>query len=153
MGQDQFANDAREHIDLDQDGVGGVADADDDGDGLPDVEEKIAGLDPEDVDTDGDTFRDGTELIAGTDAADASSFPLPDGDIFPLGSPDGVLDVRDAALGLRISAGVVVVSAAHQTAFSRHGDMAPLSSGGTPLPDGHFGAGDAAVILRRAGGL
>ena len=143
-----FQHDAQESADADGDGVGDVADADDDNDGVSDVVELLEGLDPEDGDTDGDTFGDAVELARGTDARDGVAYPPPDGDIFPLGQPDGVTDMRDALLALRLAAEVETVAPEQQVFLERHGDVAPLV-GGLPAPDGVFGSGDALVILRR----
>jgi hypothetical protein len=146
-GQDAFPTDPTEHADSDGDGIGSVVDTDDDNDGVSDVEEQIAGLNPEDVDTDGDSFLDPVELAAGTDGADPNTFPLPDGDIFPLGSADGVTDIRDALLALRIVGSSVFVGPPDEAVFYLHADVAPLVNG-VPSPDGSFGLGDVLVILR-----
>lgn len=89
-GVDAFQFDATEHTDTAGDGMGDVADTDDDNDGLSDVEEALAGLNPNDPDTDGDSFSDAVELASGTDATDPDDNPgelvacvetLADGDI------------------------------------------------------------------------
>jgi hypothetical protein len=100
------------------------------------------------VDTDGDSFRDDRELAAATDGRDPASHPLPDGDIFPLGSPDWVVDDRDMLLALRLLSGAVTVPASAQAVFDRHADVAPLVSG-APAPSGTFDDADALVIARR----
>jgi hypothetical protein len=146
-----FETIALENGDADGDGQGDNADTDDDGDGLGDVDELLLGLNTTDFDTDNDTFRDANEVAAGTDGADGSDFPLPDGDIFPLGNPDGVVDSRDALLALRVIRGTITVDPGFQLAFDRHGDVAPLSSG-SPAPNDSFDVADALVILRRASG-
>ncbi len=125
---------------------------DDDNDSLLDVDELLAGLDPLRMDTDGDSFRDETELAAGTDARNASQYPLPDGDVFPLGAPDGVVDDRDALLALRVVRGLVAVPGSAQTAFLRHADVAPLVAG-APAPSGAFDDADTVVLVRRVRGL
>lgn len=142
--------DAREVVDTDGDGQGNTADPDDDGDGLKDVEELLLGLDPVDGDTDGDSFRDKAEVDAGTNGHNANDYPLPDGDIFPLGAPDGVTDLRDALSAFRILSGDLP-GAESEPFFMRHADVAPLQAG-TPGPDGAFNAGDAFVILQRVSG-
>jgi hypothetical protein len=69
--QDAFPSDPAETIDTDGDGIGNNADADDDGDKMPDIWENQYGLDPlsddaeEDADLDGISNLD--EFLAGTD--------------------------------------------------------------------------------------
>jgi len=151
IGVDAFQFNATEHADLSGDGIGDVADTDDDHDGLSDIDEALAGLDPNDPDTDGDSFPDAVELAYGTDGADASAYPPPDGDVFPVGAPDGIVDGRDAFIALRIAAGLEVVAPADEAVFLRRGDVAPLT-GGAPTPDGDFNSGDVVVILRVVNG-
>mgnify|MGYP001823469540 CR=1 FL=1 len=53
--------------------------SDRDADGLPDVEERRIGTDPDVPDTDGDGFIDGSETAVGTDPLDPEDFPaVPD---------------------------------------------------------------------------
>jgi uncharacterized delta-60 repeat protein len=61
---------------------------------------------------------------------------------------DGCVDIRDAALALRISLGMEQASAGALA----HGDVAPLVDG-VPLPDGKIDVGDLLVILRKIVGL
>jgi hypothetical protein len=150
-GEDAFPADAQELADSDGDGTADTADPDDDGDGLTDVAEALAGSDRLVADTDGDTFSDAVEVAQGTDPNSSSDRPLPDGDVYPLGAPDGRVDVGDALVALRVAAGELAVPPAAQLAFDRHADAAPLV-GESPSPDGTFDVGDATVILRRAGG-
>ncbi len=145
-----FAGDPKESGDADGDGLANFADTDDDNDGVSDVEEGIAGLNPHDPDTDGDSFSDAAELDAGTDGANAGVYPPPDGDIFPLGAPDGVIDVRDLLLAVRIVRGEVDPTG--ETFFLRHADVAPLEAG-EPDPDDEFNSADLLVIVRRVRGL
>ncbi len=152
---DAFPDDAKESRNTDADKIGAdakgdVEDRDDDGDGALDVEELFAGLDPLDDDTDNDSFRDGAELAAGRDGRDAADYPLPDGDIYPLGAPDGVTDLRDALFAFRIVRGEI--EGEGELFFERHADVAPLGAAGAPQPDGVFGLGDALVILGRVTG-
>ena len=66
--RDEFADDPAEWRDTDGDGTGDNADADDDNDGLSDVDEvSIHGTSPLLADTDGDGVDDGTEVAAGID--------------------------------------------------------------------------------------
>ncbi len=143
-----YAANAQERVNTDGDALADTADPDDDNDSLADVQELLAGLDPRRVDTDGDTFRDNLELAAGTDGRNASQYPLPDGDVFPLGAPDGLVDDRDVLLALRVVRGLVSVPGSAQTAFLRHADVAPLVAG-APAPSGAFDGADAVVLVRR----
>lgn len=69
------------------------------------MEELLEGLDPRDLDgdTDNDSFRDLAEVNAGTDGRNPNEYPLPDGDIYPLGAPDGVTDLRDVLFAFHVS--------------------------------------------------
>jgi hypothetical protein len=116
------------------------------------VDELLAGLDPRRADTDGDSFRDDLELAAGTDPRNPNEYPRPDGDVFPLGAPDAVVDERDALLALRVLQGLVTVPPSAQTVFLRHADVAPLVAG-IPAPSGEFDEADALVLVRRVRGL
>jgi len=76
---------------------------------------------------------------------------LSDGDVAPLGNPDGTVNVGDALVALRFALGLLQ---GHPTADELiHGDVAPLSPTGCPSPDGNITVGDALVILRLALGL
>lgn len=57
----QLAND--DQANLDADDLGDACDPDDDGDGLPDLDEVARGTDPRAADTDGDGVDDGTEVL------------------------------------------------------------------------------------------
>jgi hypothetical protein len=148
-----FGTVAQEHANTDGDAFADTADSDDDNDGLLDVDELLAGLDPLDVDTDGDSFRDNVELAKGRDPLDATDYPPPDGDVFPVGAPDGVVDARDELLAHRVLRGLVTVPSEAQTVFFHHADVAPLVAG-VPAPNGGaFDAADALVITRRVRGM
>jgi hypothetical protein len=87
--------------------------------------------------------------VEAKDPLNATEYPLPDGDVFPLGAvPDGVVDARDELLIHRILRGLVTVPSADQAAFIAHADVAPLISG-APAPSGAFDAADAMVVTRR----
>ncbi len=146
-----FAENSQEHVDSDGDGIGDTADPNDDSDNLTDIEELLLGLDPTLADTDGDGFRDNVEVSACTDGLDPNAVPPADGDIFPLGDPDGVADQRDVLTAFRILSGDVTVPPASQGSFLQHGDVAPFV-GGTSSPDSVFDAGDALMILQRVRG-
>jgi len=90
-------------------------------------------------------------VTAGSDARDLNDYPLPDGDIFPLGAPDGFIDLRDALLAIRILRGEIT-GAESEPYFLRHADVAPLGASGQPVPDQQFTVGDTLVIHRRVTG-
>ena len=69
-----------------------------------------------------------------------------DGDIAPLGSRDGVVNVGDALVALRFALGLETPT---QEDIA-HGDVAPLDAQNKPNPDGVINVGDALVILRKA---
>jgi len=72
-----------------------------------------------------------------------------DGDVAPLGSRDGIVNVGDALVALRFALG----SETPIPEDIAHGDVAPLDDQGQPNPDGFINVGDALVILRKALGL
>ena len=95
--------------------------------------------------------RHSSDTVSITVCKAAGPTCTPDGDIAPLGSPDGVVNVGDALIGLRFA---LSLEPGHPTADELcHGDVAPLDSSNMPNPDGHITVGDALVILRRALGL
>jgi len=82
---------------------------------------------------------------------EASAIDFPDGDVAPLGNPDGIVNIGDAVLCLRFALGL---EPGHPTAVELiHGDVAPLGQDGFPNPDGKIDVADALVILRKALGL
>jgi hypothetical protein len=78
-----------------------------------------------------------------------ASFCLPDGDIAPLGSPDGQVNVGDALVALRFALSLETPTQGDR----QHGDVSPLDIHCKPNPDGQINVGDALVILRKALGL
>ncbi len=120
---------------------------DTDGDGLDDGDEvNLYGTDPLLFDTDGDYYGDGDEIANASDPLNPASVPnYQKGDIAPHGAPDGVVDVADAMLAIRIASGQVSPTSLDLA----QGDIAPL---GTP-PNGSIDIADALLILRKASGL
>jgi hypothetical protein len=109
-----------DQLDTDGDGAGDACDEDDDNDGLTDLQENTLGTDPLMTDTDNDGYSDGLEVSANTDPLDSSSIPsLADGDLAPLGSPDGRVDIRDLLVVIRIVLGYVTPGALELV----HGDI------------------------------
>jgi len=72
-----------------------------------------------------------------------------DGDVAPLGNRDGIVNVGDALVTLRLALGLETPGPEDIC----HGDIAPLDVNGQPDPDGQITVGDALVILRKALGL
>jgi uncharacterized repeat protein (TIGR02543 family) len=127
---DVFPLDPAETIDTDHDGTGDNADADDDGDGLSDIDEiNIYGTNPELADTDDDRLNDGAEQNAGSNPLQ----PDTDGD----GVPDG-LEVREHTSPIDpeqfndFSRGLVVYYPFDDTTldWSGHSNHGVLQSGG-----------------------
>ncbi len=84
------------------DGIGDVCDADDDNDGLSDLDEAVLGTDPLRSDTDDDGFDDGVEVAAGSDPLDPSSVPA--GVPVPLLPPSGAALLALALVGAGVRA-------------------------------------------------
>ncbi len=149
--------------DTDGDGIPDTSDPDDDNDGLSDLFEQSIGTDPLLVDTDGDGLSDFDEvnydgdpgsyspgqdldpLSTDTDSdgiADSTD-PIPltfnhnDGDLAPLASPDGVINVADLLIAQRIVLGQLQAS---NTALA-HGDLYPPAA-----PDGVIDLSDLLLI-------
>jgi len=151
--------------DTDGDGEGDACDTDDDNDGLTDAFEIGIGTDPLNGDSDGDTISDYDEvnydgdpgsytpgqdlnpLAADTDGdglGDAAD-PLPltfnhaDGDLAPLGAPDGQVNAADLAVCIRIVLGTLTATELELS----HGDFYPDGA-----PDGAIGMPDLVLLLR-----
>ncbi len=118
-----------------------IVDVDTDGDGLSDSEETLLyGTSTTLADTDGDGFDDGDEVISGSDPLDPQNWPaIADGDVAPLGLPDGVLNSADLLLIERIVAGELTASPLELG----HGDVYPPGS-----PDGTIDLSDMLLIQK-----
>jgi hypothetical protein len=113
--------------------------SDTDGDGASDYDEVNrdgnpgnytagADTDPLNPDTDGDRLGDGVEITHGSNPLDAGSYPsLADGDLAPLGLPDGSINAADYLISLRITLGLVTPTVLELA----HGDLYP------PTPMAH----------------
>lgn len=150
-------------IDTDSDTQGNACDSDDDNDNLSDTFELTIGSNPLLVDTDGDGLSDYDEVAydgnagAYTVGADLNPLsidtdsdgigdygdPIPltfnyaDGDLAPLGAPDGNINVADYVLARRILHGSLPVT---NLALS-HADIYPLGA-----PDGLIDMSDLLVL-------
>jgi len=133
---DAFPYDPTETTDTDGDGIGNNADTDDDNDGLSDVFELSIGTDPLLVDSDGDGLSDYAEVAFDGNAAaytpgsdlnplsvdtdldgiNDNADPIPlnfnyaDGDIGPLGAPDGVVNQSDLVVMKQLILGQLPVT-------------------------------------------
>jgi uncharacterized repeat protein (TIGR02543 family) len=82
--------------------------------------------------------------VGGASAPSAAVTPMPSGDL----NGDGVVDIRDAMLALRIAVGLDKSTAL----LLARGDVGPLVNG-KPQPDGRIDVGDVTVLLRKSVGL
>lgn len=150
-------------IDTDFDTAGDVCDDDDDNDGLSDVDEATYGTNPllqdtdgdllsdgdevnvystlpNSPDSDGDFINDGDEINNGGDPLDPLSWPnFADGDIAPLGSPDGVINAADYLVAQRIVLGEIAATSLELA----HADLYPAGS-----PDGVINVSDLILLLK-----
>lgn len=118
-----------------------VAVLDSDFDGISDYDEiNIYGTLPGNSDSDGDFFSDGDEINNASDPLDSLSWPnFADGDIAPLGSPDGQINAADYLIAQRIALGELTVTSLELA----HGDLYPPGS-----PDGVINTSDLILLLK-----
>ena len=152
-----------DQLDTDLDTAGNACDADDDNDGLTDIFEASIGSDPLLVDTDGDTLSDYDEVAYDGDVSTYTSGldlnplstdsdndlildnldPIPltfnfnDGDLAPLGNPDGIINAADFAIAVRIILG----KAESGELELSHADVYPQGA-----PDGLINTSDLILI-------
>ncbi len=113
---------------------------DKDGDGFADGELDY-GTDPNLVDTDGDQLSDTLEVDLGSNPLSAGSWPaIADGDLAPLGNPDGSVNAADLLIAERILQG----SLTPLPLQFAHGDLYPSGS-----PDGVINLSDVILLLNR----
>ena len=153
----------------DGDSQGNACDSDDDNDDLSDSLEISIGTNPLLTDSDGDTLSDFDEVnydddpgsyIPGQDLnplqADSDSDglrddtdPIPlsfnfnDGDLAPLGAPDGNINAADLLVGQRITLGLISASALELA----HGDLYPSGA-----PDGIINLQDMILLQQFVAG-
>lgn len=111
-----------------------------DGDGFVDGEQDL-GTDPTLPDTDGDRLSDGLEVANGSDPQNPASWPaLADGDLAPLGNPDGLINAADYLIGQRIVLGLLTATPLELA----HGDLHPVG-----VADGDIDMSDLILLLQR----
>jgi len=116
--------------------VGGV---DSNGDGFADGEQTL-GTNPLLADTDGDRLDDGLEVANNADPLDPASWPaLADGDIAPLGAPDGQVNAGDYLIAQRIALGLLTATPLELA----HGDLYPPGA-----PDGLINIQDLILMQK-----
>lgn len=138
-------------LDTDLDGIsdydeinlyGTLPDNDDsDADGLNDFDELFTYFTlPNTPDSDGDFIIDGDEVNNSSNPLDPLSWPaLADGDIAPLGAPDGVINAADYLIAQRIVLGTIAAT----TLELAHADLYPPGS-----PDGVINTSDLILLLQ-----
>ena len=116
-----------------------VAALDTDMDGISDYDEiNIYGTSPTKADTDGDFINDGVEVTNGSDPLDILDWPnLADGDIAPLGNPDGLTNAADYLVMQRIVLGEVSATSLELS----HADLYPVGA-----PDGVINVQDLILL-------
>ena len=118
-----------------------VAALDSDNDGINDFDEiNVYGTLPGNPDSDGDFINDGDEVSNASDPLDPLSWPnYADGDIAPLGSPDGLINAADYLIAQRIALGELTATSLELA----HGDLYPPGS-----PDGIINTSDLILMLK-----
>jgi lysophospholipase L1-like esterase len=113
---------------------GGV---DTNGDGFVDGEQ-VYSTDPMQADSDGDRLTDGLEAAYSSDPLDRYNWPvLADGDLAPLGTPDGQFNSGDLLVATRIVLGLVPATSLELA----HGDVYPPGT-----PDGVISLQDLILL-------
>ncbi|MDT8281917.1 MAG: hypothetical protein RQ982_03790 [Gammaproteobacteria bacterium] len=122
--------------DLTRDGL-----ADFDSDGLSDIDElNIYGTLPTNPDSDGDLINDGDEVLNASNPLDELSWPnFADGDLAPLGTPDGLINAADYLIAQRIVLGEVIATSLELS----HADLYPEGSA-----DGVINTSDLILLLK-----
>jgi hypothetical protein len=116
--------------------VGGV---DSNGDGFADGEQML-GTYPQLADSDGDRLDDGVEVANHADPLDPESWPsLADGDLAPLGDPDGQVNAGDYLIAQRIALELLTSTPLELA----HGDLYPPGA-----PDGQINIQDLILLQR-----
>lgn len=116
-----------------------VAAQDTDMDGISDYDEiNTYGTSPTKADTDGDFINDGVEVNYGSNPLDILDWPnLADGDIAPLGSPDGLTNAADYLVMQRIVLGEISATSLELS----HADLYPVGT-----PDGVINVQDLILL-------
>ena len=153
-----------DQLDTDLDTAGNICDDDDDNDGLTDIFEASIGSDSLLIDTDGDSITDYDEVAFDGNAnsytpgldlnplsTDTDSDlildnmdPIPitfnfnDGDLAPLGAPDGIINSADYAAAIRIILDQINITDNELS----HGDLYPPGA-----PDGTINTSDLIKLL------
>ena len=153
-----------DQLDTDLDTAGNVCDNDDDNDGLTDIFEASIGSDSLLIDTDGDTISDYDEVAFDGDASTYTvgldlnplstdtdndlildnldpiplTFNFNDGDLAPLGAPDGIINAADYATATRIILNQINITDLELS----HGDLYPPGA-----PDGTINTSDIIKLL------
>ncbi len=118
-----------------------VAALDSDDDGISDYDEiNSYGTLPYNADSDGDFINDGDEINNGSNPLDPSSWPsFADGDVAPLGSPDGQVNAADYLIAQRIVLNMITATSLELA----HGDLYPVGD-----PDGTINTSDLVLLLQ-----